>query len=184
LHVEDLEVEIPDESDIGETSELNSPSAENDISDLNDNVKTNALGIKEENKDIDSQFISKDNEVTPGPSSPLGSKSTSGEDNKVKLNYNSEQITDSQEPESSNSESTSSIGPLSSSTSLPNVISSAMQQNMCSSSSMLMNIANQSQENLLLQKQQPYLQNSFMQTLLALNSNAATRPTLMPFMEG
>lgn len=70
------------------------------------------------------------------------------------------------------------------STSLPSILSLASSQNMCSSSSMLMNIANQSQENLFLQKQQPYLQTSFVQTLLALNNNAVNRPGMIPFMEG
>lgn len=55
---------------------------------------------------------------------------------------------------------------------------------MCPSSSLLMNMANQSQENIFLQKQQPFLQTSFMQTLLALNNNASTRPPMLPLIEG
>ncbi|VDH94724.1 Hypothetical predicted protein, partial [Mytilus galloprovincialis] len=57
-------------------------------------------------------------------------------------------------------------------------------QHMCPSSSLLMNMANQSQDNIFLQKQQPFLQTSFMQTLIALNNNASTRPPMMPLMEG
>ncbi|KAJ8318399.1 hypothetical protein KUTeg_003490 [Tegillarca granosa] len=83
-----------------------------------------------------------------------------------------------------NSVNSSSTSSSQVSTSLPSILSLASSQNMCSSSSMLMNIANQSQESLFLQKQQPYLQTSFVQTLLALNNNAVNRPGMIPFMEG
>lgn len=55
--------------------------------------------------------------------------------------------------------------------------------NMCSSSSLLMNMANQSQDSMLLQKQQ-FMQPSFVQTLLALNNNVVNRQSVLPFMEG
>lgn len=57
-------------------------------------------------------------------------------------------------------------------------------QHLCPSSSLLMSMANQSQDNIFLQKQQPFLQSSFMQTLIALNNNATPRPPILPLMEG
>lgn len=65
--------------------------------------------------------------------------------------------------------------------SLPSIFSG--MQNMCSSSSLLMSMANQSQDNMLLQKQQ-FMQPSFVQTLLALNNNVVNRQSMLPFMEG
>lgn len=57
-------------------------------------------------------------------------------------------------------------------------------QHLCPSSSLLMTMANQSQDSIFLQKQQPFLQTSFMQTLIALNNNANPRPPMLPLMEG
>lgn len=65
--------------------------------------------------------------------------------------------------------------------SLPSIFSG--MHNMCSSSSLLMNMANQSQDSMLLQKQQ-FMQPSFVQTLLALNNNVVNRQSVLPFMEG
>lgn len=65
--------------------------------------------------------------------------------------------------------------------SLPSIFSG--MHNMCSSSSLLMNMANQSQDSMLMQKQQ-FMQPSFVQTLLALNNNVVNRQSVLPFMEG
>lgn len=108
--------------------------------------------------DIRSDHISPETpSVSNGPSSPTNSS----KDNDIKLPTTSTQA--------------NSIREL-------NFLSSS--QHMCPSSSLLMNMANQSQENIFLQKQQPFLQTSFMQTLLALNNNASTRPPMLSLIEG
>ncbi|XP_062607126.1 diencephalon/mesencephalon homeobox protein 1-A-like [Saccostrea cucullata] len=66
--------------------------------------------------------------------------------------------------------------------SLPSLFSG--MHNMCSSSSLLMSMASQSQDSMLLQKQQQFMQPSFVQTLLALNNNVVNRQSMLPFMEG
>ncbi|OWF48627.1 diencephalon/mesencephalon homeobox protein 1-like [Mizuhopecten yessoensis] len=135
------------------------------------------------NEEPDTNTISSDKELDQSPS-VLSSSSNSNEtdDNKSNLpDKAAEQISENSETETTTSESSGSVH---TSQVIPNLLSTGMPHGMCSSSSMLMNIANQTQENIL-QKQQPFLQNSFVQTLLALNNNATSRPPgLMPFMDG
>ncbi|XP_060063469.1 diencephalon/mesencephalon homeobox protein 1-B-like [Ylistrum balloti] len=139
--------------------------------------------IPECKEEPDTNTVSTEKEFCQPPSVLSASpNSNETDDNKNNLpDKVAEQISDNSESDTTTSESG---GTSHTSQVIPNLLSTGMPHGMCSSSSMLMNIANQTQENIL-QKQQPFLQNSFVQTLLALNNNATSRPAgLMPFMEG
>ncbi|XP_069125690.1 diencephalon/mesencephalon homeobox protein 1-A-like [Argopecten irradians] len=179
---------LPDEIDVHQDrgGEVLSKSGQFDVnsetnSDTKEQIHFN--DIQECKEEPDTNSTSQDNELgdIPPVLSP-SSNSNETEDNKNNLTDKvSEQTSDNSETEISTSESG---GSGHTAQAIPNLLSTGMPHGICSSSSMLMNIANQTQENIM-QKQQPFLQNSFVQTLLALNNNASSRPAgLMPFMEG